>query len=117
VYNFSNIRYAQPPVGDLRWAAPVPPTGRNPQVQTGNVEHICPQAVPAWTAIAQNFTLAYVQGLPFNFSAAEAALQADLESGHGPPVDPRTSEDCLFLDVFVPKAIFEKQLKAPVLVW
>src|ERR1700753_3884957 len=37
-----------------------------------------------------------------------------------PPVDPRTTEDCLFLDVVVPKAIFDNAGKgsgAPVMVW
>ena len=48
-YNFSNIRFAQPPVGDLRWAAPVSPSGRNSSVTTGPaIGPICPQAAPAW---------------------------------------------------------------------
>ena len=34
-----------------------------------------------------------------------------------PPPDPRTSEDCLFLDVIVPESIFKKSSRAPVLVW
>ena len=38
-----------------------------------------------------------------------------------PPVDPRTSEDCLFLDVLLPKNIWETRSssrdRAPVLVW
>lgn len=37
-----------------------------------------------------------------------------------PPPDPRESEDCLFLDVFVPEDVFEnagKGFGAPVLVW
>lgn len=41
-------------------------------------------------------------------------------SGGLPAVDPRTTEDCLFLDVVVPKAIFDNAGKgkgAPVLVW
>ena len=124
VYNFSNIRYAQPPVGDLRFSAPVPPTGRNPAVQNGNVGVICPQAEPVWLAIAVNFTAAYVQGLPFNFTASNLALEAELASGASAPPDPRTTEDCLFLDVLVPKHIFDNAPNckngaggAAVLVW
>lgn len=36
-----------------------------------------------------------------------------------PPVDPRTSEDCLFLDILAPKSVWENRSmqKAPVLLW
>ena len=40
-----------------------------------------------------------------------------------PPQDPRTSEDCLFLDVYSPKSVFSKKIPAngkggaPVMVW
>ena len=37
-----------------------------------------------------------------------------------PPVDPRTTEDCLFLDVVVPKTIYDSagsDQGAPVMVW
>lgn len=36
-----------------------------------------------------------------------------------PPVDPRTSEDCLFLDVLLPRPIWKsrKHIRVPVLVW
>lgn len=86
---------------------------------------ICPQAAPAWTAIAANFTAAYVQGQPFNFNETVTALQA---SNVPPPrPDPQTNEDCLFLDVVVPKSVFDagkryhkrggKRQGAAVLVW
>lgn len=120
VYNFSNIRYAQPPVGNLRFAAPVAPTGRNTKVNNGSVGSICPQASPLWSAIGFNFSLAYALGLPFNFTAAEAALAAANLSS---TPDPRETEDCLFLDVFVPKHIFNNRSSAgkgkgaAVLVW
>ncbi len=42
-YNFSNIRYAEPPVGNLRFAAPVTPKPDR-TVQRGEVARICPQA-------------------------------------------------------------------------
>ena len=54
-YNFSNIRYAAPPVGDLRFRAPQLPTVDRTKVQTGLPDRICPQAVPAWQAISEQY--------------------------------------------------------------
>lgn len=103
----------------------MPPVGRNPVVQNGSIGAVCPQAVPAWSPVGAAFTSAYVTGRPFNFSAAVAALQASNTSAPAP--DPRTSEDCLFLDVIVPESVFDagqryhkrggKRQGAAVLVW
>jgi hypothetical protein len=43
----------------------------------------------------------YTAGLPINVSSGSAADQLL------PPIDPKTIEDCLFLDVMVPEEIFE----------
>lgn len=129
IYNFSNIRYAQPPVGNLRFAAPVAPTGKNSTVENGaTLGRICPQAAPAWGLIAENFTVAWVEGKgnSFNFTAAYDALLADAVANPAalqPAPDPMSSEDCLFLDVFAPKNVFNKKVPASgkggaaVLVW
>lgn len=121
-YNFSNIRYAQPPVGGLRFRAPVPPQGRNTTVDDGSVGRICPQANPAWALIAAVFAPDYLEGKPFNLSATVAGIAG--ASNPLPPLDPRTTEDCLFLDVVVPQNILKSGLNstnltsgAPVLVW
>lgn len=48
------------------------------------------------------------------------ALESSLTISSLAAPDPRTSEDCLFLDVIVPKSIFNEKKKekaAPVLVW
>lgn len=122
LYLFTNIRYAEPPLGNLRFAPPVPPTGRNPVVQTGNVSYICPQAGPAWGVISNSFSSAYLSNdlSHFNYtSIAKLApeilpsLIAELNDGAA------VSEDCLFLDVTVPKQIFNKPsgTGAPVVVW
>lgn len=86
-------------------------------VNTGNIGRICPQANPAWELIAQQFLPAYLTGQPFNTSAVEAAIAK--ASGSVPAQDPRTSEDCLFLDVVTPEKVFKGKVskKAPVLVW
>ncbi|KAK4695303.1 hypothetical protein P7C71_g2425, partial [Lecanoromycetidae sp. Uapishka_2] len=121
-YNFSNIRYAQPPVGDLRFRAPLPPTGRNTTIDNGSVGRICPQAMPAWELIAAEFVPDYLAGIPFNSTAAPAG--SSNTSSKLPTQDPRTTEDCLFLDIVVPEAIFNgasgtpnETQGAPVLVW
>jgi carboxylesterase type B len=73
-----------------------------------------------WLAIGSEFSVAYAQGIPFNYTAAEAALAAANLSS---TPDPRETEDCLFLDVFVPKNIFNNRTSAgkghgaAVLVW
>ena len=84
---------------------------------------MCPQANPAWLLIAEDFDPDYLKGIPFNVSAAEAKLSS-MTSSH-PTQDPRTTEDCLFLDVAVPQSIFQRASNsinnnytgAPVLVW
>ncbi|KAL8689466.1 MAG: hypothetical protein Q9218_004871 [Villophora microphyllina] len=77
---------------------------------------------PAWSLIAAQFDPAYLAGKPFNASAAEAAIVA--ASISPPSIDPRTTEDCLFLDVVVPEQVFSQASNstgspkgAPVLVW
>lgn len=105
-------------MGELRFAAPIPVTGHSDVVNNGSVGRICAQANPAWVAIAAQFVPAYLTGKPFNLSAAEAALANS--SGRAPAPDPRTTEDCLFLDVYSPQKVFEQKGKghgAPVMVW
>ncbi|KAF4637403.1 hypothetical protein G7Y89_g693 [Cudoniella acicularis] len=116
-YNFSNIRYGAPPTGHLRFAAPIPPTTTNRTVNDGQQGRICAQAAPYWYEIMEYFvagsdaaTLAYVEE---ELTAVEDALTI---AGLAAP-DPRTTEDCLFLDVIAPKNIFEAKKGAPVLVW
>lgn len=96
------------------------PTGRNSTVQDGGPARICPQASPAWTAIAGQFIAAYLTGKSFDSNTALAALATSNRTV--PPPDPRTTEDCLFLDVHVPRTVFESASSkngsgAPVLVW
>ncbi|KAL8951891.1 MAG: hypothetical protein Q9222_002166 [Ikaeria aurantiellina] len=121
-YNFSNIRYAEPPIGNLRFRAPIPPQTANRSVDNGLIGRVCPQAAPAWQAIAQQFDPAYLTGKPFNASDAEAALAA--AASNPPTNDSRTTEDCLFLDVVVPEQVYSQANQseksnegAPVLVW
>ncbi|KAH9880074.1 hypothetical protein J1614_002100 [Plenodomus biglobosus] len=117
-YNFSNIRYAAPPVGDLRFALPQPPAENRSAVNNGDVSRICPQASPAWADAALQFLGSTLLGLPAP-NTTYVAPGAN-SSSPVPTRDPRESEDCLFLDVFVPEDVFSNAGKgygAPVLVW
>ena len=80
---------------------------------------VCAQVDPAWLVIAAEYIPAYLTGQPFNLSAAEAALLNS--SGPPPAPDPRTTEDCLFLDVYSPAKVLDNadvsRAGAPVMVW
>ncbi|KAF2164753.1 hypothetical protein M409DRAFT_25147 [Zasmidium cellare ATCC 36951] len=84
-YNFTNIAFAQPPLGDLRFAAPQPPK-HIAGVQDGNekINPTCPQAYPIWLA--------------------EASQQVS-----SVPRSPYETEDCLYLDVLVPEKVYQKR--------
>jgi carboxylesterase type B len=117
-YNFSNVRYAASPTGNLRFRAPQTPSSNRSVVQTGNIGRICPQSIPQWIIEGTFFTANYTQGLPFNASA----WQSPGISVVGLLNDPRTTEDCLFLDVVVHQKVLNSRgnrtgIGAPVLVW
>lgn len=114
-YNFSNIRYAAPPVADLRFRAPVSPTTDRSSVQDGSELRICHQANPAWTLIAAQWLPQYLlTGVVPNVSTTVTTGSANVTTVPG------ETEDCLFLDVIVPEKIFENagnSSGAPVVVW
>jgi cholinesterase len=98
-YTFSNIRYADPP---QRFAKPQAPTTVNRTVNTGTTIKTCPNAYPWWL----------VNSLAASTFVTPQALGSTLYST---PFD----EDCLFLDVFVPRSVYSQKSnsKAAVLVW
>ncbi|KAK9367927.1 alpha/beta-hydrolase, partial [Lipomyces kononenkoae] len=96
-YNFSNVRYAAPPLGPLRFRAPVRPIEINRTVDDGMTGRICPQAEPAWEGTAAAFVKSILTGTNFEPPNSTGI----------PAVDPRTTEDCLFLDIIVPQAVFD----------
>lgn len=107
VYTFRNIRYAAPPLGELRWAKPAPPNFLS-EVQDGSYGHNCiPSPVsgnfsgPSWDNITKN--------------AAEGKRGLFLVN-----IGQRTlsSADCLFLDVYVPGKVLRRQKESvAVIVW
>ncbi|KAL2818016.1 Alpha/Beta hydrolase protein [Aspergillus granulosus] len=89
VYTFRNIRYAAPPIGDLRWATPAPPefvAG----IQDGSYGHNCiPGPIPP-----------------------------EFDSPIFENITKNANEDCLFLDIYVPgKALKSHRPSVPVVVW
>lgn len=108
-YTFSNIPYAEPPVGQLRFRLPIPSLRINRTVNDGSNPRICPQANAAFFGISVPYLLQTLFGVPPG------------SGGGGPPPTsgPPESEDCLLLDVSVPKAIWDAKAtaSAPVLVW
>lgn len=78
-------------------------------VNTGSVGRVCPQANPAWELLAAQFLQEYLKGLPININTSV------LSGGSNTTIqlDPRTTEDCLFLDVLVPKPILDNVYGRP----
>ncbi|KAL2859569.1 Alpha/Beta hydrolase protein [Aspergillus pseudodeflectus] len=109
-YTFSNIRYAAPPTGSLRWREPVLPKKNRTSIQRNSQVITCPQGTPTWQIRTSSSLNAYLDtGVVPNISYSN--LTTMLRSGQ---------EDCLFLDVFAPKTVFdnvESGRQLPVLVW
>lgn len=61
--NFSNIPFAEPPLGSLRFKAPVPPQKKSNGVNEGLKERICPQYQVGWVPKAFDFLGCYAGAL------------------------------------------------------
>lgn len=110
---FSDIRYAAPPTGANRFRAPQTPLTDRSSVQSGGEGRACAQASPKWQTVSAQFVPRYVTGQT-QFSPSE------YQSGTvSPTPSSRETEDCLFLDVYAPRSVFENAGKgagAPVIV-
>ncbi|KAJ3544946.1 hypothetical protein NM208_g2766 [Fusarium decemcellulare] len=102
IFYSMNIRYAEPP---LRWSPPTFPRTINRTVDDGGVQRICPQSFPRWILQPR----AEAAGIPVE------TLVNILMS------DQRMTEDCLFLDVYVPSTILAQKdnvrSRSAVMVW
>lgn len=138
LYKFQSIRYAAPPVGNLRFKAPEPPLKGDPgTVEDGSGRKECLQATVNWGAHfddggdckdCQCCEEPKEDGScdkplvscpdPRSLDASKQAFGGFLPKWD--LTDPKYySEDCLFLDVWAPKATFDKPKKGklPVIVW
>ncbi|KAG1888833.1 Alpha/Beta hydrolase protein [Suillus subluteus] len=95
ITSFLGIRYAAPPVGDLRWAAPQPPLAVSEVQQATTQPNECNQA-PAGNASTNSFE---------STSMRKRAISQ--------------SEDCLFLNVYTPgsEVVATPGGGLPVVVW
>jgi carboxylesterase type B len=111
VYVFTNIRFATPPTGDLRWKKPVPPRPIS-GIQDGKSGYSCKQILPK-------------RGLNFLGSYNEEPWATSVDELIGAtgsalwPYFTTSSEDCLFLDVYVPAKLIKNPSarKVPVMNW
>ena len=123
-YNFSNIRYAEPPLGNLRFAAPLPPKGRSRRIDDGSVARVCPQALPLGTFVSDVYNSYYSRTGDTSLEGFQNAT-VGYNYPQNTPQDPRATEDCLFLDVMVPQKVFntrtskvgQRRKGAAVMVW
>ncbi|KAJ2957150.1 hypothetical protein NQ176_g11269 [Zarea fungicola] len=121
-YNFTDIRFGAPPLDKLRFAKPQPPAVNRSEVQQGGQGYVCPQAIPRWLQSEATFLSNYLTGgtsfAAYNASSPVAANSSTVQVSDRPGLT--VTEDCLFLDVIVPRNIFERAGKgygAPVMVW
>ena len=94
---WQNIRFGKAPIGDLRFRASVQPDPISTPIALQNSSY-GPTCYQVDTTAPCTPSGRHVNGLP--------------------PLDGDFDEDCLFLDLYVPQAVFEKKTApAPVVVW
>jgi carboxylesterase type B len=104
-YNFSNIPYAEPPIGKNRFAKPVPITRKGSDLNDGSKGHICPGIQVGWVGEQGKFIEKYAD--PRESISKWTDQEAPTDWGTLPDADPRMSEDCLQLDVVVPTEVYD----------
>ncbi|KAI4259317.1 MAG: hypothetical protein L6R42_004630 [Xanthoria sp. 1 TBL-2021] len=103
---FKNIPYAEPPVGVSRFSGPRGIDLYNETVNYGWNENVCPQVQVGWAPKALEF-LADFQDPPALANWTDPISAADYGPIQYPPKN--ASEDCLTLDVMVPKTVWDRR--------
>ena len=109
-YTFANIPYAKPPTGSRRFAKPEFPdaidkTADKP-VNTGSSYRICHQTIGSWFEAAEDFIGAWTLGDISKYTKPPATNGPK----DPPPKLENASEDCLLLDVVVPRKLVDAGL-------
>ncbi|KAM0605735.1 hypothetical protein ACHAP0_008958 [Verticillium nonalfalfae] len=124
LFTFSNIKYAEAP----RFKGPQEVTVIDRRINNGSVDAMCPAALPAWFGLSAQYGAGSLSLEELRIAYAELR-EMDPENVSSDPekfiTDPgaTTTEDCLLLDVTVPKSIWQRTLSgqeeagAPVMVW
>ncbi|EKG20845.1 hypothetical protein MPH_01828 [Macrophomina phaseolina MS6] len=117
-YEFLDIRYAAAPLDHLRFQPAVPPRVGKPFIQEYRERRICPQA-------ASSLPPAAIQPKPQSSVNQTVPLHHSSKSDLKPDRRQSETEDCLFLDIYVPKPILDRRRHVvegeiqgvPVIVW
>lgn len=95
---FLGIPYAAPPTKYLRWSKPQSPAKWSKPVTCDRYKYICPQDLSSQTRLPNL--------LPKIYDNIGSTFKSDI-------VDTDISEDCLYLNVFVPNEFMRKQSNSP----
>lgn len=114
-YAFNNIRYGQAPIGELRFAKPLAPENvTEPQVNDGSDERRCIQQIPYWAAFAKDYLTDYAAGKNLTKQGWIDPPDDPIKYPNLLPKDLAEHEDCLFLDLWVDKDVFDSKNDDPV---
>ncbi|KAK2628791.1 hypothetical protein QTJ16_001894 [Diplocarpon rosae] len=120
--SFRNIPFAEPPRDDLRWFEAIEPQSIREEVNDGSTDHKCPQAQVGWVPLAEEFLNDF--GNTSQFLPLRWRNVIEPKDYKKPMPDPIAGvhEDCLTLDVMVPKSVWENRNNpdadpAAVIVW
>ena len=105
MWRFENIPYARPPKGELRFkeAQSLEPVDQ-PPLNVGNVSAICPQITPGWFPPAAGFLSDYFGPSIISEKWDKELPPKDYEAISKSNISNLANEDCLTLDVILPKS-------------
>lgn len=106
-YDFSNMQYGEPPIGNLRFTKSILPQTKSSVINSESVERVCPQSNPFWVAVGGQWLSYYENRTTFPFEKINETVLTIKYSTLVLPKNPRTSEDCLYLDVMMLQKFFD----------
>lgn len=86
-----------------------------PQVNDGSIERRCIQQIPQWAGFAKEYLTAYMTGKNLTQEGFITPPKEPIEYPDLLPRHPSEHEDCLFLDVWVDKDVFDQKSPEPVI--